>query len=221
LRGIQAFSQFLLEDYGDKLDELGTSYLETLRTSASRMQQLINDLMQLARVTKSRNSHGSVELGPVIERVLADLAFTIQSSGADVVVQENLPTIWGDPIHLQVMFKNLISNGIRYNKSEPPRIEILWELQEPFVRLEVADNGLGIDPKYHVRIFELFERLVTQEEYEGTGAGLAICKKVAEQHGGTIWIESMVGGGSRFMVTLPIHPGIALKRGNTSPIRKA
>jgi len=203
LRGIQAFSQFLLEDYADKLDEFGRSYLENLMSSASRMQQLINDLMQLARVTKTRATHQVVNMNHVLENAIQDLAYTIRVKDALLDIPKDLPEIWGDPTHLLILVKNLISNGLKYNNKPAPRLTVRWTASDNMVEFRFQDNGIGIDPRYHKKIFELFERLVVQEEYEGTGAGLAISKKIIEQHGGVIWVESTPGQGSTFVFTLP------------------
>ena len=203
LRGIEAFSGFLLEDYGTKLDEQGTRYLGFLKQAAVRMKDLIHDLLTLASISKKGPTFQTVELDRVVDRVRQDLEFSIHAKGAEMHVRSPLPTVRCDPTQMGEVFKNLVSNAIKFNRSTPPTIEIAaWEEKDAVV-VSVADNGIGIDPRYTARIFDLFERLHPQEEFEGTGAGLAICKTVIEGCGGRIWVESDPGAGSTFFFTIP------------------
>ncbi len=127
-----------------------------------------------------------------------------------VEIVGDLPEVWGDRVRIGQLLGNLIGNGLKYNRSECPRVEVEWVEAPPdkaeagFTTIAVRDNGIGIDPKFHARIFELFRRLHTRDEYEGTGAGLAICQKIAQAHGGRIWVESTPGVGSTFFVNLPL-----------------
>lgn len=203
LRGIEAFSGFLLEDYGTKLDEQGVRYLGFLKQAAVRMKDLIHDLLTLASISKKEPMFQTVELDRVVDRVRQDLEFSIHAKGAEIQVRSPLPTVRCDPTRMGEVFKNLVSNAIKFNRSTPPTIEIAaWEEKDAVV-VSVADNGIGIDPRYTARIFDLFERLHPQEEFEGTGAGLAICKAVIEGYGGKIWVESQPGAGSTFFFTIP------------------
>lgn len=203
LRGIEAFSGFLLEDYGTKLDEQGVRYLGFLKQAAVRMKDLIHDLLTLASISKKGPTFQTVELDRVVDRVRQDLEFSIHATGAEIQVRSPLPAVRCDPTRMGEVFKNLISNAIKFNRSSPPTIEIAaWEEKDAVV-VSVADNGIGIDPRYTARIFDLFERLHPQEEFEGTGAGLAICKAVIEGYGGKIWVESEPGAGSTFFFTIP------------------
>jgi PAS domain S-box-containing protein len=203
LRGIEAFSGFLMEDYGTKLDDQGVRYLNFLKQAAVRMKDLIHDLLTLASISKKEPTFLTVELDRVVDRVRQDLEFSIHATGAEIQVRSPLPTVRCDPTRMGEVFKNLVSNAIKFNRSTPPTIEIAaWEEKDAVV-VSVADNGIGIDPRYTARIFDLFERLHPQEEFEGTGAGLAICKAVIEGYGGKIWVESQPGAGSTFFFTIP------------------
>jgi light-regulated signal transduction histidine kinase (bacteriophytochrome) len=203
LRGIEAFAGFLLEDYGDRLDEQGKRYLGFLKQSAVRMKDLIHDLLTLASLSRKEPSRQSVELREVVARMERDLAYAIGSRHAEIRVAGSLPVVTGDPTQLGELFKNLVSNAIKFNVSDHPVVTISSSEENGMVRVAVADNGIGIDPRYHERIFDLFERLHPQEEFEGTGAGLAICRKIVEGYGGRIWVESAPGHGSTFVLTLP------------------
>ena len=209
LRGIEAFSGFLLEDYGTKLDEQGVRYLGFLKQAAVRMKDLIHDLLTLASISKKEPTFQTVELDRVVDRVRQDLEFSIHAKGAEIQVRSPLPTVRCDPTRMGEVFKNLVSNAIKFNRSTPPTIEIAaWEEKDAVV-VSVVDNGIGIDPRYTARIFDLFERLHPQEEFEGTGAGLAICKAVIEGYGGKIWVESQPGAGSTFFFTIPANPTLS------------
>ncbi|MFZ5863832.1 MAG: sensor histidine kinase [Nitrospirota bacterium] len=204
LRGIEAFAGFLLEDYGDRLDEQGKKYLGFLRQSAVRMKDLIHDLLTLTMLSRKTPTPHAVDLNRVVGQVERDLAYAIRSTNAQIRVKGPLPTVSGEAPRLGEVFKNLVSNAIKFNVSGRPVVAIsARDDEDGFVRLAVADNGIGIDPRYHDRIFELFERLHPQEEFEGTGAGLAICKKIVETSGGRLWVESAPGAGSTFFFTLP------------------
>jgi PAS domain S-box-containing protein len=203
LRGIEAFAGFLLEDYGDRLDDQGKRYLNFLKQSAVRMKDLIHDLLTLASLSRKEPVPEPVDLGRAVAQAERDLAFAIQSRQAEIRYPESLPTAVGEVTQVRELLKNLISNAIKFNTSQKPIVTISSVEEDGLIRIAVADNGIGIDPRYRERIFELFERLHPQEEFEGTGAGLAICKKIVEACGGRIWVESESGKGSTFYFTLP------------------
>jgi light-regulated signal transduction histidine kinase (bacteriophytochrome) len=145
-----------------------------------------------------------VNSGAAVQEALTLLANTIAETGA-VVQAVDLPTVTADHTQLVQLFQNLIGNAIKYVPSDrTPRVEVAWRKQDGNILLWIKDNGIGIAPENHDRAFKVFQRLVTNEQYDGTGIGLAICKKIVEHHGGKIWIESDVGVGSTFFVTLPI-----------------
>jgi PAS domain S-box-containing protein len=203
LRGIDAYAGFLLEDYSERLDDEGKRYLNALRGSTLRMHHLIRDLLTLASVSRKGPSRTEVDLNAVLEEVLRDLEFAIQQKRAEVRLRSPLPSVYCDPTQIGEVFKNLLSNAIKFNEAVPPVVEIsAWE-EERFYGISIKDNGIGIDARYTDQIFRLFERLHRQEEFEGTGAGLAICKKMIEGNGGKIWVESELEKGSAFLFTLP------------------
>lgn len=203
LRGIEAFAGFLLEDYGPQLDEQGKQYLTFLKQGAVRMKDLIQDLLTLTTLSRKDGSLQSVDFNHVIGQVRRDLDFSINQKGVEIRIASPLPVVMGDATRLGEVLKNLLSNAIKFNTAPHPVIAIASRDEPEQHVLSVADNGIGVDPRYRERIFELFERLNPQEQFEGTGAGLAICKKVIESHGGRIWVESELGKGSTFYFTIP------------------
>ena len=207
LRGIEAFSGFLAEDYADKLDEQGRRYITVLRDGAVRMGALIEDLLQLSRIGRVDREYATVSVESLLEDVRRDMAFTLEKKKAELRVQPDLPTITCQPSRLKQVFDNLISNAIKFNDEPHPVVEIAWREDDGSHTFSVSDNGMGIDKHYHEKVFEIFQRLGRREDYEGTGAGLTICKKIVEAHGGRIWVESKVGEGSTFSFTIPKAAG--------------
>jgi len=203
LRGIDAFSTFLAEDYADKLDEQGRKYIGVLRDSATRMNALIEDLLQLTRIGRTRQTYAPVSVQSLLEDIRQDLAFALEEKKVDLRIQSHLPTITCQPAHLKQVFENLISNAIKFNDKPRPVVEIACHEDHSLYTFSVRDNGIGIDERYHEKIFQIFQRLGRREDYEGTGAGLTICKKIVEARGGKIWLESKVGQGSTFLFTIP------------------
>jgi light-regulated signal transduction histidine kinase (bacteriophytochrome) len=203
LRGIEAFSGFLAEDYGDKLDEQGQRYISVLRQSAVGMKDLIEDLLRLSRIGRGRHEYATVAVESLLTDVRRDLGFALKEKEVDLRVQPGLPTITCQSARLKQVFDNLISNAIKFNDKPHPVVEIACHEDDGVYSFSVRDNGIGVDEKYHEKIFQIFQRLGRREEYEGTGAGLTICKKIVEAHGGKIWVESKVGQGSTFSFTIP------------------
>jgi light-regulated signal transduction histidine kinase (bacteriophytochrome) len=203
LRGIEAFSTFLLEDYADCLDEQGKRYLHYLKDSCIHMKDLIEDLLTHASISRKGPNLQRVDLNEVLAQAQSNLAQSIRQKGAEVRVLSSLPTLLCDPTQMGEVFRNLLSNAIKFNTSTPPQVEVSVREEESYYLFSIKDNGIGIDPRYIERIFQLFERLHPREEFEGTGVGLAICKKVIEGFGGRIWAESQPGKGSTFFFTLP------------------
>ena len=209
LRGIDAFSTFLAEDYGDKLDEQGQKYVSVLRDSAIRMSALIEDLLKLSRIGRTRGRYEAVAVESLLEEVRRDMEFALEQKKVDLRIQPGLPTITYEPAHLKQVFENLISNAIKFNDKPQPVVEIACQQDDRAHTFSVRDNGMGIDGRYYDKIFQIFQRLGHREDYEGTGAGLTICKKIVEAHRGKIWVESRVGEGSTFSFSVPrtIRPG--------------
>ena len=208
LRTLNAFSDFLLRDCGDKIDAEGQESIHYIVDASRRMRALIHDLLALSRAGKVTAEFAAVDLGGVVQVVRADLAELVRTKNAEVVVHPPLPGVWGDRQRIGQLLANLVANGLKYNDKLAPRVEIgalPAEGTGPVARVTVfvRDNGIGIDPQFHSKIFQLFRRLHAREEYEGNGAGLAICEKIARAHGGRVWVESEPNRGSTFFVTLP------------------
>lgn len=206
LRGIEAFSKFLVEDYRDRLDEEGRHRIDVIRTSALRMQRLINDLLKFSRMGQQKNPFTPVGLNAMLMHVRVNLQYALDAKKVDLRVNK-LPTVMCDATALTEVFHNLISNAIKYNDKPHPVVEVGCEERpnphsgEPEYVFHVRDNGVGIKAEYFEKIFQIFQRL--QRDDEGTGIGLTIVKRVIEWHGGRIWVESEVGKGTTFYFTLP------------------
>ena len=210
LRTIEAFSGFVLEDYGDRLDEKGRDYLRRMAQASVRMKRLIDDLLALSRVGRESSPPTCIRLKILIERIADALTPTPDQTHATVAVNDELPDVSGDPTSMEQIFGNLITNALKYNRSPEPRVEVGLRAGEPgMATLYVRDNGIGIDPQYHERIFGIFQRLHRREDYEGTGAGLAIVKRAVAASGGRIWVESELDSGSTFVFTLPLWKSAA------------
>ena len=208
LRALETFSHLLGEEYGDRLDSRGREYLRYLGQATVRMAILIDDLLQYSRVGRRGIQFHWLDLREAVEEALEYLWEGIEERGATVEVANSMPRVWGDKSTLVLLFTNLVSNALKFSKPrEPPHIRISWEEGERSYCVTVSDNGIGIDPGHHQRIFQVFQRLHTDDEVPGTGMGLAICKKVVEVHGGEIWVESSPGEGSHFRFTLPKKRG--------------
>ncbi|MCA9057733.1 MAG: CHASE domain-containing protein [Planctomycetaceae bacterium] len=201
LRGIAGFTQFLQEEYGEQLDETANGYIDRIITSADRMKKLIQDLLEYSRVESQELRRRPVDLNEVLAAVLELLESEVEEAGA-TVTQDLLPTICCDREEIAQLLRNLISNSIKYRRETPLLIHISAQFDGQW-RLSIEDNGIGIEPSAHDRIFEIFRRLHTQTEYPGSGIGLALCRKIVQRHGGRISVQSEVGQGSRFDVTLP------------------
>jgi PAS domain S-box-containing protein len=212
LRGIEAFAGFLAEDYGDKLDEQGQRYVNVLRESSVRMKDLIDDLLQLSRIGRTRYEYATVLMRSLVEDVKLELSYAIQQKQVELRIDPALPAVMCDKVRMREVFKNLISNAIKYNDKLVPEIEIGCRAENGVFTFAVRDNGIGIAPEFHDKIFKIFQRLHHRDEYEGTGVGLAICKKVVEGHGGRIWVESSPALGTTFLFTIPREPPVQLRQ---------
>ncbi len=206
LRGISSFSSFLQERYKGQLDEKGVHYLERIVNGTRRMTQLIDDLLTLSRISRQKNPYEDVPIGSLIQSVKERIEFDIEQKRVDLVIQKDLPVIRCDKIKMAEVFLNLINNAIKFSSRdnrENPRVEIGYQDTGEYHQFSVKDNGIGIDPQYHDQIFGIFKRLHTDAEYEGTGAGLSIVKRVIDDHHGTIRIDSDLGRGAVFIFTIP------------------
>lgn len=202
VRTIASFADLFEQSYADKLDEEGRQYLQFIKGASMRSQQLIVDLLDYSRLGKSREMI-QVNMNETIQDALVDLSVKIKEAKATIKV-DDLPTIAGNATELRLLCQNLISNAIKFRKAEiNPEIKISVHQNETGYQFSVSDNGIGIEEKYLDRIFVIFKRLHGKTEYEGTGIGLAHCKKIVELHHGRIWVESKVGVGSTFLFVIP------------------
>ena len=201
LRMISSYLQLLQRRYQGKLDEKADKYIYFAVDGASRMQNLINDLLEFSRVTTKAGEPELIDSEFILNQVLSSLELYIKENKA-TVSHDSLPKVIADNTQLAQVFQNLIANGIKFHSEETPKIHISAERKAGEWVFSVQDNGIGIDPNYSEKIFEVFKRLHKKEEYPGTGIGLAICKKIIERHGGRIWVESEFGKGSTFYFTL-------------------
>jgi signal transduction histidine kinase/CHASE3 domain sensor protein len=203
LRMVASYMQLLAERYQGQLDAKADKYIGYAVDGARRMQALINDLLALSRVNSRGAQFTPIDCESILSRVLHDLDATIRQSNA-LVECETLPTVVADERQLAQLFQNLLGNALKFRTDETPHIRLRAEQQQGMWLFTIEDNGIGIDPQHAEKIFILFQRLHSRQKYDGTGIGLAICKKIVERHGGRIWVESEPGKGSTFKFTLPV-----------------
>lgn len=212
LRGISNYSSFLLEDYNDKIDEGGTEKLKTLIDLSKRMEQLIDTLLDYSRVGRVDLAYGEINLQESVENVLQTLQFTIQEKEIEIRIPKDLPIVECDGARIAEVFRNLITNAMKYNDKEQKWVEVSFDIDpdSSIPTFYVRDNGIGIKENKFSTVFKIFKRLHSRNKYEGgTGAGLTIVKRIVERHGGKIWIESELGKGTAFFFTLQegLHDG--------------
>ncbi|MDY7021131.1 MAG: response regulator [Cyanobacteriota bacterium] len=209
LRKIQAFGDRLKSTCQDSLNDKGLDYLERMLNAASRAQILINDLLAFSRVTTKAKPFEAINLSQVLAGVLSDLEIRIEQTKAKLEV-DSLPVIEADALQMRQLLQNLISNALKFQaEGHRPMIQIrsrqyLQNGQE-WCEIQIVDNGIGFEEKYTDRIFQIFQRLHGRSTYQGTGIGLAICRKIAERHGGTLTAKSQPNQGATFIFTLPVH----------------
>ncbi len=220
LRKIRAFGDRLASKYSQILTGDGTLYLERMESAAERMQRMIDDLLTFSRVSRPKESFTKTDLEQVVTDVLSDLEILIEKKNATVKMENDLPSIEAIPSQMRQLFQNIIGNALKFTREGvPPVVSISAEKPSPdeisklstevssrkFVKISVSDNGIGFDEKYKERIFTLFQRLHSRAEYEGTGIGLSVCKKIVEFHNGLISVHSVPGEGSTFTFYLPLY----------------
>ena len=205
LRKVASFCQLLEKRYGDKLDERGTEYIAFAVDGAKRMQVLINDLLTFSRVGRLNALKTEVDLDSALNTALANLTTTLDETGAEIVRPPGqLPRVLGDPTLLAMVWQNLIGNAVKFRRDDvAPRIVIDCQGRGDDWLLTVSDNGIGIGEEFVDKVFVIFQRLHGRDAYAGTGIGLALCKKIVEHHGGTIWIDTSYTDGTRFCFTFP------------------
>jgi signal transduction histidine kinase len=201
LRMVGSYTQLLSRRYKGKLDADADEFIGFAVDGVTRMQRLINDLLQYSRVGTKGKEPEPTDSGTVLERALANLKMTIEDNKA-TVTNDPLPAVMADDRQLEQLFQNLVGNAIKFHGAQPPQVHIRAERSNGCWMFVVKDNGIGIEPQYFDRVFQVFQRLHTIREYPGTGIGLAVCKKIVERHGGRIWVESEPGKGTSFQFTL-------------------
>jgi len=201
LRAIHNYADFIYEDLNDTLTGDQKVYLEGMKKAVVQSEQLVNDLLELSQIGKKPSNIVSVHLGQLLKNITETIHIPENST---IIIDEKLPVIDTEPLMLRQILQNLITNGLKFNKSENKKVEIgCLEKSSDKYLIFVRDNGIGIEPKYHQQIFKVFQRLHTQKEYEGTGIGLAIVKKSIERIGGSLRIESAIDKGTTFFILLP------------------
>ncbi|HEY0913519.1 MAG TPA: PAS domain-containing protein [Solimonas sp.] len=204
LRGIASFAQYLQQDYAERLDDEGRLMIQKIRDQARRMETLIADLLHVSRMSRGGMVREDTDLNAVLHDILESLDFSLKEKAVDVRVPRPLPRAHCDRIRVGELFRNLITNAVKYNDRSQRWVEIGCEVIEMERVFYVRDNGIGIRPEHHARVFSLFERLHKRDAYGGgTGVGLAIVQKIVQLHGGRVWIESTPGEGTAFHFTLP------------------
>jgi signal transduction histidine kinase len=210
LRKVASFCQLLEKRYGDKLDERGIEYIGFAVDGAKRMQVLINDLLSFSRVGRLGTLNVEVDLDTTLDSAITNLAIAIEESGAEILrPPQPLPRVFGDPTLLTMVWQNLIGNAVKFrHQDRAPRVVIdcgqgTGDTEGQWL-LTVSDNGIGIPEEFTEKVFVIFQRLHARDVYTGTGVGLALCKKIVEHHGGSIWIDTSYTDGTRFELTLPV-----------------
>lgn len=206
LRAISSFSGFLEDDYKNKLDKDGKENLSEIRKGANRMTRLIEDLLTLSRISRVKNPYEDVNMKDLVNSVVERIKFDITQNKVDLKLDDNMPKVHCDRIKMGEVFQNLINNAIKFsskNNKNTPRVEVGYADKGEGHEFFVKDNGIGIDHKHQQDVFGIFRRLQTTQEYEGTGAGLAIVKRIIDDHEGRIWVESELGKGATFRFTIP------------------
>ncbi|MEW6545109.1 MAG: ATP-binding protein [Nitrospirota bacterium] len=207
LRGIHGFAELLLKRTAGRLDERERHYLARIQSGSRRMANLINDLLEYSRIERITHPFEMVRMEQVVGQVRAELGESLQRHGAELRYEGTLPDVWGDRVRLAQVWQNLLTNAIKYVRpGEPPRITVGGRAEDGTATFWVRDQGIGIPSRFHDQIFQLFRRLHLPEQYEGTGIGLAIAKRIVDFHRGRIWVESVEGQGSTFFFTIPRVP---------------
>ncbi|MFJ8749136.1 ATP-binding protein [Streptomyces sp. NPDC102441] len=207
LRKVASFCQLLDKRYNSELDERGRQYIDFAVDGAKRMQVLINDLLTFSRVGRVQQSWKPVDLDTSLDRALSNLTLAVEESGAVVVREDPLPELLGDSTSLTMVWQNLVGNAVKFRRHDVPcRITVGCVREGDDWHMTVADNGIGIAPEFADKVFVIFQRLHARDEYEGTGIGLSLCRKIIEFHGGRIWLDPEPAQGTLIHFTLPVLP---------------
>ncbi len=202
LRMITSFLQLLERRYTDQLDQDANEFIGFAVDGAKRLDDMINDLLEFSKVTQKKIDFKKVDINKVLEQTKLNLKYAIDINNAKIIY-DTLPTVYGDEMLIELLFQNIISNSIKYRSTETPKIDITTTIQSNKYLFAIKDNGIGMSPEHLERIFTIFQRLHSKDEYEGTGIGLAIAEKIIIQHNGKIWAESELGEGTTFYFTIP------------------
>ena len=203
LRAIASFAQFLQDDYSGKFDATADDYLKRIVQGAHRMQQLIRDLLGYSRVESRAAPFQPTSLNEAFDDAVEMLSSSIAETEAHIT-RDDLPTIQADKSQIAQLLTNLIGNAVKYHGDNPPKVHVSSETSDELYTISVEDNGIGIDPQHHERVFEIFRRLHTQTAYPGTGIGLAVCRRIVNRHGGDISVKSNESSGCTFVFTIPV-----------------
>ena len=201
---VASYTQLLARRYAGRLDAEADEFIAFAVDGATRMQQLINDLLAFSRLGTRGQPFAEVDCNAVFADVVANLKAAIEESGAEVTA-EPLPTVTGDRQQLVQLLQNLVSNAVKFHGPQAPHVHVSANRKGREWVFAVQDNGIGIGPQYFDRIFVIFQRLHTKEEFPGTGIGLALCQKIVLRHGGRLWVESQPGEGATFHFTIPVQ----------------
>ena len=207
LRAIYSFADLFAKKYKGKLDKDGDEYIDIIIDGTKRMEKLINALMEYTCVGSNKKPFAKTDCNKLLEIILRNLKVAISESNAKVDC-DSLPEVFAEENQIAILFQNLIGNAIKYCKNEKPEIKINAKQNGNEWLFSIKDNGIGIPKEHRERIFQIFQRLHGRDKYEGTGIGLAICKRIVDLHGGKIWVESEEGKGSTFYFTLPIEQSV-------------
>jgi light-regulated signal transduction histidine kinase (bacteriophytochrome) len=205
LRMVASYTQLLEKHLKDKLDADAKEFIYYAVDGATRMQMLIEDLLAYSRIGARGKPLKPTDCNRVLRQVIGNLGVAIEENQA-IITHDRLPTVTVDAVQMRQLLQNLIGNAIKFKGPEAPRVHIRAEQRPNEWLFSVRDNGIGIDPQYKERIFAIFQRLHSRQEYRGTGIGLAICNRIVERHGGRIWVRSELGKGSTFFFTIPAPP---------------
>lgn len=203
LRMISSYLALLQNNYGETLDSEANEFIDIAINGAKRLHQLIQSLLAYSRISRMEVPTSIVDCSQVLNNILRYLQFAIEDANATIIA-DDLPSVLGDNEQIGTIFQNLISNALKFHSDQPPQIKISATKGEKNMwQFSISDNGIGMDPKNSKRIFTIFQRLHTSDEYPGTGVGLAICKKIIDRHNGRIWVKTKPGAGTTFFFTLP------------------
>lgn len=202
LRGINNLSLFIEEDLGNNLDESIKENFEMMRGRVKRMELLINGILDYSRAGRVKQVVETFELKPMLDELVNSLSVDEKFK---IIIPKDLPSITAERISFEQIFTNYISNGIKYNNNSEPTIIVSYKVNNDMYEFCIADNGEGIDEQFHEKVFVIFQTLQSRDTYESTGVGLAIVKKIVEDKGGKVWIESEKGKGAKFYFSWPIN----------------